>query len=151
MDRRALHVAMPVRPDLGPCAALADERVVGRNATVALDAHDLAEVVCEVLRFVAELLPLAHRDEEPAVARKRQPRTVVRIARLGGLLLEDHRERIEPVGRCVERAPTDRRCADVVARLGVGEIHSAIRGELGIERDVEQAALPPRKNARHAG
>jgi hypothetical protein len=54
MDRRALHVAMSVRPDLGPCVALADEWVVGRNATVALEAHDLAEVVREVLRFIAE-------------------------------------------------------------------------------------------------
>jgi hypothetical protein len=42
----------------------------------------------QVLRLIAKLLPLAHRDEEPAVARKRQPRTVMRIAGPGGLLLK---------------------------------------------------------------
>jgi hypothetical protein len=53
MKRRALHVAMAIAPDLGLGAGAFDELIVGRNAAFGSQPDHLAEMVAEVLRFVA--------------------------------------------------------------------------------------------------
>ena len=53
MQRRALRVAVAVAPDFRLASGSADERIVRRHRAVGRDAHDLAEMIGEVLRLVA--------------------------------------------------------------------------------------------------
>src|SRR5690606_14513527 len=50
MDRGALRIAVPVRPDFRPHAFLADERIALGHRAVRRDAHHLAEMTGEILR-----------------------------------------------------------------------------------------------------
>jgi hypothetical protein len=67
----ALRVAVAQAPD-PRAGADAEGRVVARHAAVAVDAHDLAQRLREVLRGAAEL-SLAQRDEQRLVAPEHQP------------------------------------------------------------------------------
>ena len=77
---RALDVAVAEGPDLRPHASLADERVVVRDRSVGVDAHNLAEQAVHALGLHAALGSgsLAERDEERPVAAKHQPAAEVR-------------------------------------------------------------------------
>src|SRR5262249_62057861 len=62
-----LRIAHPVGPDLRSGARPIDEWIVGRHLAVGPDAHDLADVIGEILRLVARAEMIAERDEEITV------------------------------------------------------------------------------------
>ena len=68
------------------------------------------------------------------------------------LLAEDHLDVAER-GHVFREPPAgDRRTVDpVVAGLGVAPVDEAIVGEIGVERHVEETALPARHDLRHPG
>src|SRR5262249_18500142 len=151
VDRGTLDVAMPVRPDLGSRTLAADEWIVRGHAAVALDPHDLAQVRIETLCAVAILLALAEGDEKPSVAGKRKPRPVVSVARHRGLLLKDHVDIGQRIGLRAQPAACHGGRADLVARLGVRDVHEAVLLEIRVDRDVEQTALSRAIDFRYAG
>src|SRR5262249_12339388 len=69
VDGSALRVTVAIGPDLGHCVLLIDEGIVTGDGAVRIDAHDLAQVVAQVLRGL-EGEPLAERDEQLPVGRK---------------------------------------------------------------------------------
>jgi len=73
VDGGALRVTVAKGPDLGHCVLLLDEGIVTGDSAVGIDAHDLAQVVAEVLRGL-EREPLAERDEQLPVSREHKPR-----------------------------------------------------------------------------
>src|SRR3954454_1365766 len=149
VDCKALDVAMAVGPDFGLGARAVHEGVVGRDRTVRVDADELAQVVREILGGL-ELEALAGRDEQLAVRRESEAGAEVGTARDGRLLPEDHLKAFERCARRVQpTAAGGGRCA-TLAGLRTGEINKAVLGELWIERDIQEAALVPRIDARHA-
>src|SRR3546814_10127722 len=89
IESDAQQVAVAQRPDLRRHAALVGEGVVGRLAAVVVEAHQLAQVGLHVLRGI-ELLPLARRDPQLAVAAEQQAVAVVAAAADLGHLAPDH-------------------------------------------------------------
>src|SRR5262245_56345788 len=87
---------MAVAPDfrLGACAS--GERIVGRHRAVRLDAHDLAEMVGEVLRLVAMDEVVAHGEEQVAISSLHDTAAEMIAARERTLLAEDHFHAVEP-------------------------------------------------------
>ncbi len=152
MQRGTLHVAVAVAPDLGQRTGRLDERVVGRHAAVGLDANGLAEVRVEVLRFVSVREAFAQGDEEPALAVEDEARAEMGHADLLVALPEDHGHAGQLVAR--QFAPGHRRavlaCIFTGAGLGIAQINEAAGREVGIEGDVEQAALAAGVDVRHA-
>jgi hypothetical protein len=141
---RALGIAVAIRPDLGARAGAPNERVVRRNAAVRRDADDLPEVSAEVLGLVALGISLAGRDEEIAVAREHEPRPEVMLARHLRLLPEDHLDVAERLA--VESRTRDRGAVrSVHAGLRIRQVDRRVLIERGIEDDVEQPALTPRR------
>ena len=115
VDGGALRVAMAVGPDLRPRILLTDEGVVVGDRSVRIDAHDLAEIVGEILRR-AELEALAEGDEQLAVRREGEPRAEMVAALDLRLLPEDHFDIVETaIG---ELAARDRRPGAALAGLG---------------------------------
>jgi len=139
LQRRTLHVAMAVAPDLGQGTGRVDEGVVRRDLAIGFDAHHLPEVAAEVLRLVAPALALAQRDEEPPVAREHEARAEVFRAVDLGLLAEDH---LQP-GQLVAFQPRARHRGAVAALAGlaVAQVDQLVLGELRVERNIQQAAL----------
>ena len=148
MQRRALQVAMSVRPDFRPRAVPLHERIVGRRRTVGVDAHDLADRRREVLRPLALGVAVAGRHVQRAVAREREARApVIRTARLGHLA-PDHLRVLE-AGRA-EPPARHRGTGAALAGLREAQVHEPVGGERRRQRNVEQPALPAREHARHA-
>src|SRR3546814_5373056 len=91
-------------------SALVGEGVVGRLAAVVVEAHQLAQVGLHVLRGI-ELLPLARRDPQLAVAAEQQAVAVVAAAADLGHLAPDHLQAFERAAAAVvqrQRAARDR-------------------------------------------
>ena len=150
-----LQVAVAVRPDLGPHALLADERVVLGNRTVGVQPHDLAEQAVHLLRLHAALDdgPLALRDEERAVAAPDEAAAEVQARGHRGRLVIDDLNVLDARRRAVHEPPArDGGVVHVVlARLGVAPVDQLVGRKVGMERDVEQAALTAGVNGRQAG
>ena len=141
---------MPVRPDLGPRVGAADEGVVARHRAVRIDPHDLAEPHREILRLLAIGEAVALRDEQGAVAAEDETGPEVIPAVHLRLLLVDHADVLE--ASLAEPPARHGRSGDAAgSRLRVGEVDRAVLGKAGVDRDVEQAALAPRRHVRHAG
>lgn len=136
----------------GRASGAADERVVRRHGAVARDPHHLPQMAAEVLRRCL-LLPLAEPDIERAVAAEHQAGAEVAVAGDLRRLAEDHRDVVEPRRATVahKAAAGDRGAGTALARLGVGEIDALAVGEIGVEGDVEEAALAARRDRRHTG
>src|SRR5262245_43542987 len=89
IERRTLHVAVAVAPDLGLRAGAFDERVVRRHRSVRCHADHLAEMVAEILRLVAKTEVIAGREKEIAVRSLHDAAAEVIAARRRPFLLED--------------------------------------------------------------
>src|SRR5512144_2331348 len=89
VNRGTLWIAVAVGPDLRTRVVAADERIVFGHRAVWVDAHDLAEIVAEVLRR-RELKALAQGDEQLAVGREDEARTEMEVALDLWHLPEDH-------------------------------------------------------------
>src|SRR5688572_33202644 len=78
----SLHDALPIsdRPDLRPHAFLAYERVVFRDRSVGVDAHQLADAAIHLLRLHAagDDRAIALRDEQRAIAAEHEPAAKVK-------------------------------------------------------------------------
>ena len=136
-------------------AGLADERVVLGDRAVGVDARNLAEQAVHALGLHAALgdRPVAHGDEERAVAMPDQAAAEVQPRIERRRLAEDHLHVVDPRRRAV-----DQRAAGhggvvhaAVARLGVAPVDQLVGGEFRIERHVEQAALAARVHGRQPG
>src|SRR5262249_61689080 len=95
LDDSALRIAMAVAPYFRLGAAFADERIVGRHRAVRPDAHNLAEVVAEILRLVAICEMLPEREEQVVVGGQRDAAAEMVAARQRPLLAEDHLDVVE--------------------------------------------------------
>ncbi len=149
IERRRLHVAMPVRPDLGKRVGAADERIVARHRAVGIDAHDLPLPLREILRAVAVGEAIALRDQQGAIVREHETRAEVPAAAHLRLLPVDHLHVLEPI---VGESGAGHRGAGIAAlsRLGKGQVDEPVFREARIERDVEQSALPAGEHLRHS-
>jgi hypothetical protein len=153
IDGQSLLVAMAVAPDLGQRARLADERIVLGNASVIVQADDDAVMIRQVLRRMrfevagGRHLPVAHGYEHVAVRVEDDARPVV--ATTAGLGDEDLLD-VEK-GAVLETAARHRGCRIVTHRLGVAQVHETVGGEVGMQGDVEQAALALGEDLRHPG
>jgi hypothetical protein len=123
------------------------ERIVLGHAAVRIQPDHLAVVLAQILGAVA-LPALADGDEQMALRVERQTRAEV-LARIHERLgREDHLQVLEPP--LAQPGARDPRAVAAVAGGRVGEIDHPVRGESGIEGDVEQPALPARVDFRHA-
>ena len=149
-DRRALRVAVPVAPDLRPGAG--DGRVVGRDGSIAADPDHLAERGLKVLGR-RPLLPLTKRHEERLVGPERDAGTEVAASRHLGHLPVEHRDALEGAAHELPAGHGGPREPGLGSRPGlrVGPVHPRVGGEVRVERDVEEAALPVRDHRRQAG
>ena len=84
----ALHIAVPIGPDLRARVLPPHKGIVRGHGAVGIDAYDLAEIVGEVLRGREREAP-AEGDEQLAVGGENEPRAEVEGAINLGLLLED--------------------------------------------------------------
>ena len=134
MNRNTLNVSDADRENLGARAAATDERVVGRNRSVRVDAQHLAHVAVELLRLRpvdrvdADAVGSSRRDEQRAVARLNQTAA-------GAFCVEQHFEILEApvVGREVrprgnQHAGAARQCRwiRIVGQDGVGQVDRAV-------------------------
>jgi hypothetical protein len=149
VERGSLHVAMTVGPDLGLGPRLVPEGIVGRHAAIGVDAHHLAEVARQVLRLLPIVEPVAHGDEERAVAPEDEPRPEMVAAPDFGLLPEDHLHIRQSFA--VEPTAHDRRACAPLARLGEREIDEPVAGEGGVDGDVQEPPLARGVDLRHPG
>ena len=138
----------PYRPDLGPHAGLADERVVGGHGAVAVDADDLAEQAVHALRLHAARgdRAIPQGDEQCAVAREDQAAAEVRARAHRRRLMEDHLERVHARGHSVHEHAARHRGVVLAARprLRIAPVDQVIGREPRVHRQAEQAALPAR-------
>src|SRR5215471_20291972 len=93
IERGALHVAVPDRPDLRPPAVLFGITRIG--ASIGHQAHEFAEVIARVLRLLAGRIALTQRHEQRTVRGADDARAKMHARGIGGLLTEDHRDLIE--------------------------------------------------------
>ena len=144
----SLGVAAPVRIDLGKVPGLAHEGVVGRNASVVVQPEHRSDVVVGGLGRMGlgrvghgGVAPVAHGHEEIAIPVKGQTGSEVLPGAAPGLGHEDVLHACE--GLPVEHAPGHGRgsLVPVVARLGIGEVHHLVRGEVRVQHHVQKAAL----------
>ena len=150
MQRRALDVAVAVAPDLRHRVLAADERIVVGHRAVRRDAHDLADVVAEVLRLLRMRAVIAQRQEQIVVRRLHDPAAEVPATRRRAVLAEDDFHVFQPVAG-QPRARHRGVPAAALMRLGEAEIDGLVLREIAVERDVVQPALARCINARHAG
>ncbi|KAG1246581.1 hypothetical protein G6F65_020608 [Rhizopus arrhizus] len=118
---------MPVRPDFGPRAGLADKGIVGRHAAVDLQPHHLALQLVQVLRGRA-LVVLAQRDEQIPLAVKHQARPEVQAGRQLGRLAKQHLEILQARRVVRQASPADSRAALVpigfrIRQIQIGRAH----------------------------
>ena len=156
MEREALRVAVAVAVDVLERALGSDERIVGGDAPVVVQAHDHAVVGGEVLRRVGRQfgepatrrhLPVPGGDVEVAFRVECQARAVVVAARRAG-----DPDLLDVDERVVLQAPPHhaRARSSAFARPGVAEVEQAIRLEIGVQGHVQQAALAPCDHLGHA-
>ena len=133
---------MAVAPDFRLGVVAADERIVRRHRAVRRDAHDLAEMVGEVLRLVAIGEVIAHREQQIAVAALHDAAAEMIAARQRAFLAEDHLHVVE-----LGASPSVSRARAIAVRppprcgLGEAEIDRPVRREVAVEHDVVQSAL----------
>ncbi len=149
MQRRALHIAVAVGPDFRLGVLAPDERIVGRSGAVRRDAHDLADVIAEVLRLLRIGAVIAQRQEQVVVRRLHDAAAEMPAARRRSFLAEDHLHVVELVTG--ELGPRHRGAAAALVRIGETEIDGLVLREVAIERDVMQPALARREHFRQAG
>src|SRR5262249_9777716 len=152
LDRGALRIAMAVAPNLRLGAAPADERIVGRYRAVRPDAHDLAEVVAEILRLIAKGEMIPEREEQVAVLCLDNAAAEMVAARQRALLAEDHLDVVEARRAVLDEVrPRHRGARAAAGCFGEAEIDGLVLRVVAVERYVVQAALALRKNLRHPG
>ena len=148
VQRRCLHVAMAVGPDLGPHVGLAHERIVLGHRSVRVEAHDLPEQAVEALCLHAAFgdRPLAERDEQRAVAAEDQASAEVQRRVERRRLTEDDLHVLD--ARARHRRPAGRArprcCWCRCPGSAIAPVDQLILLERGIEHDVEQPALSAR-------
>ena len=145
MDRDTLGIAVAEAEDGGRPAGTRQDRVVGRNGAVAVEAQDLAVEARRVLRVVAARR-VAHRDVQLAVATELEGTPVVhdRGAHPVAHDVPVERER-RPGGHPVAQhlvAP----CAAVRARGA--DIEVPVRRERRVQRECHRPRLPLGADAR---
>ena len=147
IERRTLHVSMPVRPDLGQSPLAADKGVIRRHLAVLRDAHDLAKVRAKVLRAVPLAISFAQRDKQIAVASEDEPRAEVLLAGHLRHLAEDDLKAGQL--RAVKRRAGDGRAVQIaITSFSVRQVDRGIGAEFRIQRDIEQTAL---SRGKHGG
>jgi hypothetical protein len=148
IEHEALHVAMAVAVDLGQRVVPPDEGIVGRDAAVAVDAHDRARVAVEPLRVLAEIGAVAEPDDERAVRQEGHAPAVVqlRVARRSGG--EQHLDVDE--FSALEAAAHHARRIRAGRAVREGQVDPAVGGVVGIQHDLEQAGLAADKGLGHA-
>ena len=109
----------------------------------------LPRVLSSVLGVRPPDVAFAESDEQPAVTREHQPRSEVMAALHRRLLAEDDLHAGELAA--LEHAARDRGSVASLAGLRVGQVDEAVLREGGVERHVEQAALPLGLDRRHSG
>ena len=83
MDHQSLWISVPITPNLGQSAILADERIVIWYPTVVKEAHSHSVVIRQVLCRVSHQVSggaghaLAYRDEQITVRMPSEPPTIV--------------------------------------------------------------------------
>ena len=141
MQRRALHVAMAVRPDFRPRVHAIDKGIVLGNRAVRQDPHQLALQLVELLRGFGRdpVLTLGH-EQVPAIV-EHQPRADVGAGGKLGFLAVDHLHIHQPVA--LQTPARHRGAAQVAAQIGLceGKVHQAIGREPGRQGHVEQTSL----------
>jgi hypothetical protein len=139
IEDEALHVAVAVAVDLGQRVVPPDEGIVGRDAAVAVDAHDRARVAVETLRMLAEIGAVTEPDDERAVRQEGHAPAVVqlRVARRSGG--EQHLD-VDELSALQAAAHHPRR---IRARRAVreGQVDPAVGLVVRIEHDLEQPPL----------
>ena len=145
VEREPERIAVPERPDLFGDAAAPRERIVARHAAVGGEPHDLAEILLQVLRR-RELLPLARADVEKAVGPERDAMTVMAAAVDLRALPPDDGEPFER-GRIgglehEPRAGDGRAGRAALALFRIAQVDEAVGGEVGMQHDVAETALP---------
>ena len=153
---RPCWIAVAVRPDLGECALATDERVVGRHASVVVQAQHLAvvrgQILCRMALQILRIdLAIADGDEEVAVAVERQARPVVAFALGPRLGFDDGLHAVQAV--VFEAAADDGRRAlrAVRVRLRVTQVDEAVLGEARMRDHIEESALAARTDGGHTG
>jgi hypothetical protein len=148
MQGETLRVAVAPGEDLGPCARLADEGVVGRRPAVGGDADDLAGIDGKVLGLVARIEAVADADEQGPVAGEGQARADVggRAADLFGV--EDGGDVVQRIA--VELAARDGDVVSAEAALELAQIDAVIARKRRLERRVHQAGLATGDDGRNA-
>ena len=147
MGDEALRVAVAIAENLGLGAGLADERIVGRHAAVIVEADDFAGVVAQILGAVA-VAALTGGDVEMAGRVESETRAEVPAAAGFPVDPKNHFEIGE--GVAVEAGAGHFGAGTAAARPGVGQVDPAVGGIVGVEDDVEQAALAGRGGLGHA-
>ena len=127
--------------DLRPIALAAHERIVRRHGAIVVETQDLAAQALEILRDVGNVVlrSAAGGNVDLAVTSEGDTAVETRVA-----LVEVGDEKVFHVDERVAFEPAARECRSahpVSDRLGVGEIDQAIAFELGMERDIHQAAV----------
>ena len=142
-----LHVAIAEGELLGLPSGLAREGIVGRHATVVMQPDHRSGEVVGLLR-ARHLTAIAQRDVKKSSAVEHQPRAEMQAGIGLGQLAEDHFDVLEAVAR---EAATRHFGADPVRTArGVRKIDKTVFGELRMQRDVHQTALPVRRHLRKA-
>jgi hypothetical protein len=142
-ERRTLAVAVTVAPDFRQRAGLFDERVVGRNAAILAEAHDLAVMVVERLGVGHARTTITEGQEEPAVVGLDDAAAEMLATADFRRLPEDRRELFQPSGVIGKagRGQSRRIAAAQRRRFGVAEINHPVAGKVAVGHDIEQAAL----------
>ena len=96
IERGALRIAVAVAPDFRLGAGLFHERIVRRHRSVGAHAHDLADVIGEILRLVARAVMVAHGQEQIVVRHLHDAAAEMIAARQRPILLEDRLDVVEP-------------------------------------------------------
>ena len=148
VDREPLDVPVAVAPDLWEGIAPSDKRVVGGHAPVVVKAHDgphvIAQVQCRVIgQSVRCHHPVAHRDIQIAVRTERHATGEVVVVVAPGVGFEDLFHVRHPVP--LPPSPDHRSgpFRPVVVGLAVAQVQPPILREVGVRKNVHEAALPP--------
>ena len=117
-----------------------------RHRSVRIDADDFPEMARQVLRGL-EFESFAERDEEGTVRRERQPAAeMIGSFDLWSLAEDD----LQVLERLAVQSAARHGCARAAfAGLRIGQVDKLVGEEVGIERDVEEAALAFGLDLRH--
>ena len=143
-----LHVAMAQAVDLRRSAGLAHQRVVLRRTAVAVQAHDLAEVVAGVLGLLAPVETIAQGQYQSVIRQPGHAPTVMRSTGLSRLCGKQHLHILQLTIDQPRLAQTG------VVGLGravcIAQIQLLITGELRVKEHLHQPGLGGDKPLRHA-